>query len=766
LPPDISDLKALATALKLHTKFETIERLARDWIERGMREKKAEDFEEARERREWYDLRDSWERATRDLTRKVSDFKKETGCSPILGYVREADQYGVKLRVFTGYDSSRSFSHSGQAKGYSIVDLSFPQWFEELNLPTEEMSEEDVYRLVPVERMGDEEERTLRQSFVEDLREGGIERFGEYMPRYESAIDRRRTYNENVFRVDDLVKRIIRERALVPRLPTPIAVAVPPVVKPAPPKPEAALAKPKFLEKSDVLSLMTVGVMWSWDSLRDALRKRGFDVYSVDGERRLRDVLDELLREGILYEPRREYYARSEAKVTALAPAPELKREVPSEVKVKVHVEEGMNLGEYFVHLLYDSFEVTFSGALSTQALKDYLEEKEDYVDFREQLSLQGFSEPKIEEELKKLPWPFSSGEEIKVVWTPQDIEFTPTTKMWWDAFNKAYSRPELEAFDWERLKTIAKLKGVRIGANKPETVASILGGPAPPTVPTPPPAGRPPAPTPAPTPPELPSGEIERLKTVVRVKADELGLEWSSKVWEDFWRRYQDRAKELWATKRISYTQEEIEDVLKAVAPPETLFKPPVARARRAKFVSGIRAILPEPKSLLTFPRAPSSEEQAIFWEHFKNALGRMEKSYLDYRNVFAERMALPYRSWEAVLKSYEGMLSDIKAGRTVTWISLAHTIAMPWREDSEENWRSDAICHLTSTRLYKTIDELIYSFSPEGPPGLESYGVPNVTPEEVKRVIKKAWKEKSLWFLTTPKEWLEAFIGEPLEQ
>jgi len=562
LPPDIKDLKALATALKMAGAFETVDRLARDWIERGMREKKPEDFEEARERREWYDLRDSWEHAIDALKKKVNKFRYETGFSPILRYYREVDSMGQVAKVFLGYDSR-------QAKGYRILELSFPQWFEELNLPTENMSEEDVYRLVPVERMSDEEERTLRDSFVEDLKEAGIEPLATraYIDRYESTIDRRRTYNENVFRVDALVQTIKRERALAIPKPTPIAVAAPPVVKPAPPtmksyaeleaefkgkdlvdalasyltnyyglrrdylledlntylrrlrdrlteediqrfyrlypnlktsflniagliswipsppKPEVALAKPKFLEKSDVLSLMTVGVMWSWDSLRDALRKRGFDVYSVDGERRLRDVLDELLREGVLYEPRREYYARSEAKVTALAPAPELKREVPSEVKVRLRVEEGMNVGEYFVHLLVGSFEVTFSGALSTQALKDYLEEKEDYVDFREQLSLQGFSEPKIEEELKKLPWPFSSGEEIKVVWTMADIEFTPTTKMWWDAFNKAYSRPELEAFDWERLKTIAKLKGVRIGANKQETVASILGEAARPTL-------------------------------------------------------------------------------------------------------------------------------------------------------------------------------------------------------------------------------------------------------------------------------------------
>jgi len=227
LAPDIKDMKALATALKFHSHFDAVDRLAREWIERDKRSLKPEDLE-SDERRKWYDLRDGWERATERLKKAVDKFRQETGFSPILRYYREVDSMGQVGKVFLGYDSV-------QAKGYRIIQIVFPAWFEELNLPTEEMSEEDVYRLVPVERMGDEEERTLRQSFVEDLREGGIERFMEYMPRYESTIDKRRTYNENVFRVDDLVKRIIRERALVPRLPTPLAVAAPPVVKLAPP---------------------------------------------------------------------------------------------------------------------------------------------------------------------------------------------------------------------------------------------------------------------------------------------------------------------------------------------------------------------------------------------------------------------------------------------------------------------------------------------------------------------------------------------------
>ena len=235
-PPDVSDMKSLATAMKLHSKFDTVERLARDWIERGMREKKAEDFEEAGERREWYDLRDSWEKSTGDLKKAVNKFMQETGCSPILGYVREADQG----KVFLGFDSSRAYSRSTQAKGYWITMLYNPQWFEELNLRTEELTENDIYKLVPIERMSDEQEKSLFDSFVEDLREAGIDPLSPSSPypvRYRSTIDRRRTYNENVFRVDDLVKSIIREHALAIR-PVPGLLAV---VPPRPLAPEALM---------------------------------------------------------------------------------------------------------------------------------------------------------------------------------------------------------------------------------------------------------------------------------------------------------------------------------------------------------------------------------------------------------------------------------------------------------------------------------------------------------------------------------------------
>jgi hypothetical protein len=237
-------MKNLATAMKMASKFDRVDRLAADWIERGMREKRAEDFEEASERRKWYDLRDDWEKARGDLTNSVNKFIKETGYSPILRYSVESgiSMTGLVGRVYLGLNAP-------QAKGYRKIEITFPKWFEELHLETENMTEDQVLSLVPVERLSDEQERTLRESFVEDLRTAGVERFADYMARYEATIDKRKTYNENVFRVDNLVETIKQERALALPRPTPIAIPekvpeMPPEMPPPAPAPAAPPTPP------------------------------------------------------------------------------------------------------------------------------------------------------------------------------------------------------------------------------------------------------------------------------------------------------------------------------------------------------------------------------------------------------------------------------------------------------------------------------------------------------------------------------------------
>jgi len=82
------------------------------------------------------------------------------------------------------------------------------------------------------------------------------------------------------------------------------------------------------------------------------------------------------------------------------------------------------------------------------------------------------------------------------------------------------------------------------------------------------------PPPPPA-VPPELPTKEIDILKGVVHMKATEMKIEWTPKLWDDFWREYEARARELWATKGISFVEEEVADVLRVVAPPPPVVPP-----------------------------------------------------------------------------------------------------------------------------------------------------------------------------------------------
>lgn len=596
--PDTKDIKALGMALKLHAKFETIERLARDWIELKWREKRPEDLE-SDERAKWYDLRDSWERATDALRKSVDKFRLETGFSPVLGYQRHADSMGAIGKVFLGYDSV-------QAKGYRIIELSYPVWFEELGLPTEEMKEDDVYKLTPAQRMSDEQERTLRESFIEDLREAGIEKFGEYIRRYESTIDKMRTYNENVFRVDALVQTIIRERAIV--------VAKPP----------------------------------------------GGPIVPVTAPR--------------------EAPAPTEAVMPTVPEAPKTP-EVPSEVKVKVRVEEGMNPGEYFIHLLYwaqfNSFEVDFSGVLSTQALKDYLEEKEEYIDFRERFGLQGLAEAQVEEELKRLPWPFSLGEEIKVVWTSQDIEFTAKAREWWDAFNKVYTRAELEAFDWERLKTIAKLKGVRVGREKAETVAYILGEAPPAPAPILPPAPVAPAVKPPEKPRPLTAQEISKLQDVYsdalfrqlgRVPPNALAT-FRVEIDKVRDKTFSEAEDHLLGVARDIVGAFVAREGIQQIAPARRVEAPERPPEERMPFAPSARvppAKFPATQmDLLKFPRAPTSREQIRLWSVFQFQMQQQGYDADAYRRLFDEYIQkTQFLSWEDLKEKYDFFVTTVMSG------------------------------------------------------------------------------------------------------
>jgi hypothetical protein len=263
--------------------------------------------------------------------------------------------------------------------------------------------------------------------------------------------------------------------------------------------------------------------------------------------------------------------------------------------------------------------------------------------------------------------------------------------------------------------------------------------------------------------PPALPTEKIEALRTVAKVKADDLGLEWTAEVWSRFWKEYEARARELWATKGVTYLEEEVENVLKAVAAPIT---PPAVRRERVRrplevpveapaevFVSPVT--IPRVSiSKLPFPRAPSTEEQAALWDAFRYEMARLGQDPFRWRDNFMMHVLnRPYPDWATVLKNFNDFVEAIRTGKPFRLLPLV-TLPMPWREEEEQR-KYDAILHFIATKLYPSMDELLH--------GLYTYGV-EVTEEDVKKAVKKGFAEKNVWFTSVPKEFLESLIGEKL--
>jgi hypothetical protein len=431
----------------------------------------------------------------------------------------------------------------------------------------------------------------------------------------------------------------------------------------------------------------------------------------------------------------------------------------PAPVKVKLNVEEGTSIGEYFVHIMYDSFEVTFSATTNTQALKDYLDQGEEYIDPREQLTLQGFRGEQVEEELKKLPAPFSAGEEVKLVWTSQDITFTPRAKEWWDVWQKVYTLSELQAFDLERLKDIARLKGVKIGKDKQETINNILGI----TPPAPTPAPIPARPAAPPTTGELTKDQIGKLEDVFkatfmrelgRIPRDVLS-EFRVEVdaikflpYEQAVDRIQhlameiiERERERAVTARLPIRERPVREGIPVGVP-----SPPVAPA-----VPPPKAEPPAvPLDITVFPRRISSAEINAFSDAFVYALYELHVDPAAYRDYFERFRDAWYSNWFSVLRAFEGMVNDIKAGKQPRYYPRPPI----WKELPR-----DAILHLLATKVYKSIDQLIAA--------LNMHGV-FVEPEEIKEIVKREWAKtpRDSWLLVTPKEYLSETLGIPIEE
>jgi len=265
--------------------------------------------------------------------------------------------------------------------------------------------------------------------------------------------------------------------------------------------------------------------------------------------------------------------------------------------------------------------------------------------------------------------------------------------------------------------------------------------------------------------PPELPAKEIDALRTVVKVKADDLGLEWSDEVWTRFWKEYEARARELWSTKHVTYLEEEVESVLKAVAAPIT---PPAVRRERIRrplrvevpveapaevFVTPV-TIPRVPISKLPFPRAPSTEEQAILWDAFRYEMARLGQDPFRWRDNFKMHVLdRPYPDWATIVKNFSDFVEAIRTEKPFRLLPLV-TLPMPWREEEEQR-KYDAILHFIATKLYASMDELLHA--------LFTYGV-EVTEDDIKKAVKKGFAEKNLWLTSVGKETLESLTGEKL--
>jgi hypothetical protein len=297
MAPDIGELKLFATALKMGSAFLGVDKRAKEWIEDGWSTKTLEDLKkEAAEsegsytynelKNKWLDMKDDFEKSVKDLRGKLQRFEADPysqGASPILRYERKVDQFGVKGKLFLGLNSQ-------QAKGYRIVELDYPRWLEELFktdpdvFRSENLSEGEVYALVPSRGIDQEKLSVLRNDFWEEMEKSGVPAFDtfrgykelkpEFSSRLEKTIDKRYPFDTNVLRIAALEEAIKREHALAVIGPRGIATG-PPIspIKVVAVVPPAAREERKHIEEWYVLQAPHLPKQWifaykyrsSWD---------------------------------------------------------------------------------------------------------------------------------------------------------------------------------------------------------------------------------------------------------------------------------------------------------------------------------------------------------------------------------------------------------------------------------------------------------------------------------------------------------------------
>jgi len=453
---------------------------------------------------------------------------------------------------------------------------------------------------------------------------------------------------------------------------------------------------------------------------------------------------------------------RLKPEVEEVLPPPVPEAPPEKEAKIKVKVEGGADKGEYIARMMFDSFEAGFVGFRTTDRLENWLRDGEEIVNWRENLRMAGFSPEEIEEELKTYPEPFRQGVDVRVFWKyPEDVSFDGVAQYYWNVWHTTYTRERLEPHTVEGLKDIAKIKGLRVPETKEELINVILGvRPPPPSIVFPP--------APPPKPRELTAEEKRKLEDEFRVTL----IRTLGKIPRDSMAEFR---LELDAVKVLPY-EKALDVILKLASeiieretrpPPVRPPAPPPERIVRVGIPEEERPPpevpapppeIPLPKTPLCqelpFPRAPCSAEKTVLFEAFKN---RLEAAGVwdvrPYLHLFDERIARwPFRYWGEVLTLFDQLIEDIVA-RAKRFIPIP---PMPWREE-EEKRRRDAIVHFTATKLYDTMEDLIEALS--------TWGVFEVTPDEIKKALRNAYEKKELWLTSVSKEWLESLIGEKLE-
>jgi hypothetical protein len=266
-----------------------------------------------------------------------------------------------------------------------------------------------------------------------------------------------------------------------------------------------------------------------------------------------------------------------------------------------------------------------------------------------------------------------------------------------------------------------------------------------------------PPPPTPPPTPAAVkltPEDEEKLEKLFKHILISEIGKVPKGAI-EEFAREleaarflpYNEAAKVIEMLAREIAGRERAERrrppaVAPEVAPPAVERAPPAAAV-------GVKVSPPgAPISPMKFPRRLASEEIKPFWDAFVYELTSVGLNPEDYMEYFIRFRDAWYSNWLAVLRAFNDMIEDIKAGKPPREYLRVPTHA--WKEIPR-----DPVLHLLWLQVARSMDQLIEL--------LNANGV-YVTPQEVTLIVKNEWKKgdkMSSWLKFTPREYLKKILG-----